>query len=751
MLKKIVLSVFFFSSLALSAQTSKMKKADNFMSKLSYAYALEIYQKFPEAYKSDVNLTRKIGECHYYLGDHINAERSFREVVNSAESMPVDFLMLAEILKINGNVSESKKYMSVYSDLIPNDSRSLRFKNNPNYLENINNQNPYFEIFPLAGNSNSADFGAYPNGDELYVISSRHKNAAIYREWSWNKGHFLDVYKGQITVEGGISKLNRLNKRTNTKFHEGPLCFTADSKTVYFTRNNISKGNSRHDLSGVQNLKLYKSEIGENGRWGKPTELPFNSENYSTGLPALSSNGKTLYFVSDMPGGFGGTDIYSVTIHDDGTYGVPVNLGEKINTEGKEMFPWIDNENILYFSSDGHQGMGGLDVFAALPNANGQYSDVMNLGRPINSESDDFAFIVMPGKQSGFVSSNRKGGMGDDDIYGFTQIRTLKRIPTIEINVAELSSGNAINGASLKIFNKKTGALIGSVQTNSSGKVSFVVEPDTEYVVEITNDNYYPEQVEFSAVGIELSQDRIEKTVQLKKDQGFSIYAKICDAKSSLPLNNVKITIHDLLSKELLGVFTTNSIGEIQQGILGKNLNDSLNYKIELVKEGYLPKTLNYLSKILKPGLIDLSDELKNQLRLDPTIKDLTEMVQINPINFDLNKYNIRPDAAVELDKIVAIMNTYPDMVVELGSHTDCRASQKYNLNLSDKRAKASAEYIKSRITKPERIYGKGYGESRLLNNCSCEGNVESDCTEEEHAQNRRTEFKAVSIGVKTN
>jgi len=479
--------------------------------------------------------------------------------------------------------------------------------------------------------------------------------------------------------------------------------------------------------------------------------LPFNSDNYSTGHPTLSPNGKTLYFVSDMPGGLGGTDIYSVTIHDDGSYGVPVNLGENINTEGKEMFPWIDNENNLYFSSNGHQGLGGLDVFAALPNANGQYSQVMNLGRPINSESDDFAFIVMPGKQSGFVSSNRKGGMGDDDIYGFTQIQTLKRILTIEINVVELYSGKSINGALVKIFNKKTGALFGSAYTNNTGVVAFVVEPESDYVFEITNDNYYPEQVDISDVDIELKEDRIEKTVQLKKDPGFGIYAKICDAKSSLPLNDVKITILDLLSGERLGVFTTNSIGEIQQGILGKNLNDSLSYKIELVKEGYFPKTIYYSGKIVKAGLIDLSHELKNQLKLDSIVTDLADMVEINPINFDLNKFNIRPDAAIELDKIVVIMNTYPDMVVELGSHTDCRGSNQYNLNLSDKRAAASAAYIKTRITNPDRIYGKGYGESRLLNDCECEGSVKSDCTEEDHSKNRRTEFRVISFGVKKN
>jgi outer membrane protein OmpA-like peptidoglycan-associated protein/tetratricopeptide (TPR) repeat protein len=751
MLNRIVFLIAFLSSLTLNAQTGKLRKADNLMSQLSYAYALTIYQKLHQDDASSAAISRNMGLCYAYLGDYENAEIAFRSVTKSSDATANDFLMLAEILKINSKASESKKYMIVYSDLMPNDSRSKRFKNNPDYVENINKQNPYFEIFQLAGNSNSSDFGAYPNGNELYVISSRHKNASVVHEWSWNKGRFLDVYKGQITAANGISKLSRLNKKTNTKFHEGPLCFAADGKTVYFTRNNISKGESRRDLSGVQNLKLYKAEIGVNGQWGKPTELPFNSENYSIGHPTLSPDGNTLYFVSDMPGGFGGTDIYSVVINADGSYGVPVNLGENINTEGKEMFPWVDSENNMYFSSNGHQGLGGLDVFAALPNANGQYSEVMNLGRPINSEADDFAFILLPGKQSGFVSSNRKGGQGDDDIYGFKQIRAFKKVLNLQLFVKDFDNGAAIENASVRILDKSSGQLLFNLSTNKSGMMELELEPNSSFLIEISGQNYYSNNFELSTSDGKDDQTLIQRQVELKKDPGLGIYAQISDVKSKAPIKEVKVVITDQLTGERFGDLITNDAGEIQRGIQGKVVNDDLSLKIELIKEGYFPKTVYYSSKITKPGLIDLSSALKNQLNLDPIVTDLAEMVQINPINFDLNKFNIRPDAAAELDKIVAIMNAYPDMVVELGSHTDCRGSEQYNLNLSDKRAKASAAYIKARITNPERIYGKGYGESKLMNDCGCEGAVKSDCSEEEHAKNRRTEFRVISFGSKTN
>ncbi|MEZ4891386.1 MAG: OmpA family protein, partial [Crocinitomicaceae bacterium] len=189
----------------------------------------------------------------------------------------------------------------------------------------------------------------------------------------------------------------------------------------------------------------------------------------------------------------------------------------------------------------------------------------------------------------------------------------------------------------------------------------------------------------------------------------------------------------------------TPESGDFREALFGKKLNDRGSYNLILKKEGYFTKTVTYNTVFDRPGQYDVHGVL--DLALDPEVKDLRELVQINPINFDLNKYNIRPDAAKELDKIVEVMNKYPNMVVELGSHTDCRATKQYNMKLSDNRAKASAAYIKARITNPERIYGKGYGESRLLNDCECEGNVKSDCSEEEHAANRRTEFKVISTG----
>jgi outer membrane protein OmpA-like peptidoglycan-associated protein len=749
MLKKIVLLVLFSSSLVLSAQTSKIKKADKFMSKLSYAYALEIYQKLPKAYQSDISLTRKIGVCYYNLGDLVNAELAFRSVVNSPASRPDDFLLFAEILKMNGKAAESDQAMSTFSQLMPTDSRADKYLKTPNYIEKIEAQQPFFTVSNLEINTKASDFGAYPSGNSVYILSARDRATLIRREWSWNRGQFLDIYRGTIGENSQIFKLQRLKSNVNSKFHEGPLCFSPDGQTVYFTRNNVSTGNMRKDTAGVQNLKLYKSQLGKNGNWLKPHELPFNSKYYSTGHPTLSPDGKTLYFVSDMPGGFGGTDIYSVAILDNGTYGKPVNLGKDINTEGKEMFPWLDHENNLFFSSTGHLGLGGLDVFISVPNASGRYQDVLNLGRSLNSESDDFAFVMIPGTQKGYFSSNRKGGVGDDDIYAFNQIRPFKKANNFELSLIDFENGSALGNASVRVLDKSTGEVLYELTSDQSGKIDFDLDPTRSFLFEVNGQNYHTNTIELSSSEIANDQNQIQRKVELIQKQAIGITAKISDEKLKALIKDVQVSITDQLTGERYEDLFTNGLGEIQKGIKGKNINDQLSLKIELVKPGYFPKTVYFSTKISKNGLIDLSNELMNQLNLHPTATNLAEMIQINPIYFDFNKFYIRPDAAKELDKIVAIMNTYPTMVVELGSHTDCRASEQYNLYLSDQRAKASAEYIKAKITNPERIYGKGYGESKLLNDCACEDAVKSTCPEVEHSKNRRTEFKIISIGEK--
>ncbi len=444
-----------------------------------------------------------------------------------------------------------------------------------------------------------------------------------------------------------------------------------------------------------------------------------------------------------MPGGFGGADIYKVALNSDGTYGKPENLGKAINTEAQEMFPWINSEGYLFFSSNGHVGLGGLDVFVLFPPKDGLFGKLMNVGKPVNSQKDDFAFTMNTDNLTGYFSSNREGGKGDDDIYSYNLLKPFKISLKVEGIIADLRTKAILPGAIVQLTDVK-GNVIQSTVADATGAYAFDVEPDLEYKIVSTKNTYFDNFGTFTTKDLAPTVEVISKNVDLEKDPGLSLYALVSDRKSGTPIDGAILTIVDNITGDKV-IYTTPATGDYRRALADKKLDDRGSYNITIEKEGYFTKTITYATKFVKPGQYNVNDVL--DLGLDPEVKDLSELVQINDIRFDLNKFNIRPDAAKELDKVVAVMNKYPNMIIELGAHTDCRASFKYNETLSDKRAKASAAYIKSKITKPERIYGKGYGEAILLNGCACEGTVKSTCSEEEHQKNRRTEFKVISSG----
>lgn len=663
--------------------------------------------------------------------------RTIRPIVELPQTNPEDYYNYAYALKCIGNYSESDVWMTKYSQAVPTDSRSKLFLANTNYRSAIEKMPPFFELKNTELSTNYTDFGGYFNSidSKVYFITSRKKRVMVDNEWAWDAKRFLDIFTASVGEDNSVKNVKKVAK-INTKFHEGPLCFSPDGKTMYFTRNNMSKGKNRRDGSQIQNLKLYIVTQDSKGKWNNEKEFPYNSKDYSVGHPSISADGKTMYLVSDKPGGIGGADIYKVAVLGDGTFGEMVNLGPQINTEGQEMFPFIDNEGRLFFSTDGHIGLGGLDVFVALFDGN-KIGKVVNVGLPINSRFDDFAFNMKNDFKAGFLSSNRTNN--GDDIYSVELIRPFEFGVVIKGTVKD-KKGEVVPLAKIDLKDDK-GQVIGTVTSDDNGEFSFDTEYDKNFVVFGSKEKYFDGKVPTNTF---TDEQIVYVDLVMEKDPGLSLYGLVTDSKTNQPLEGVQIYLLDNFSGKAKNITTPES-GDFREALHGKKLNERGSYNLILKKEGYFPKTVTYNTLFDKPGQYDIH-ALVN-LMLDPEVKDLSEMVKINPINFDLNKYNIRTDAAVELDKIVEIMNKYPHMVVELGAHTDCRGSKKSNETLSDKRAKASAEYIKKRITNPERIYGKGYGESRLLNDCGCEGNVKSTCSEEEHAKNRRAEFRVISTG----
>lgn len=735
-----------FLGFGAAAQNGKLKKADNYYNLIAYSQAAEIYTDLIGSEVDTPTMKGKLANCYYEMGETKKAAEIYSQMIDSPEATAEDYYRYASSLRENGNYNLSNTWMDKFHEKNAADSRAQEFEDNKNFISDIKAQGNYFSINHLQINTDADEFGGYPVADKrAYIVSNRKKRFGIKRFYTWNDRKFLDLYYADIKEDQEFENLEFQSRATNTKYHEGPMCLSNDGKTIYFTRNNIKRGKKKSD-EGIQNLKIYRAYMDSEDDWDEEEELPFNSKEYSVGHPALSPDGKWLYFTSDMPGGMGGADIWKVEVKADGSFGNPKNLGEKINTEGQEMFPWLDENGLIFFASDGHLGLGGLDVFVAITNEEMAIKKVMNVGEPVNGPKDDFALVMNADATTGYFSSNRETGSGGDDIYSFNLLKTFKVNLMLKGVVTEKGSGNILPGATVNLKDAE-GNLVATTVADNAGAYEFELEPKNEYALEGTKEKYFDDMGKVSTNNLPDGTELIEEDLTLEKDPGIALYALVMDAKSNEPIEGVKMIIIDNFTGEEFANTSTPSTGDFLKGLAGKKLEDRISYNISLQKEGYFPKSVTFNHKITKPGVINVHDLLEGGLSMDKEVTDLSQLVQINPINFDLNKYKIRPDAEVELNKIVTVMNKYPGMVVELGSHTDCRASKRYNETLSDKRAKASAAYIKSQITKPERIYGKGYGEVKLLNDCFCEGKVKSTCTEEEHEINRRTEFKVIEIG----
>ncbi|MGZ4037596.1 MAG: OmpA family protein, partial [Bacteroidia bacterium] len=394
-------------------------------------------------------------------------------------------------------------------------------------------------------------------------------------------------------------------------------------------------------------------------------------------------------------------------------------------------------DNLLYFSSDGQEGLGGLDIFE-VKMKDDKPGKVYNMGKPINTSADDFAMALSEDKSIGYLSSNRSGDGSNDDIFKFDVLRVVKRGKTVNFVVKDKDSGEPLANAKLQIN-------ADSVRTNDKGEYQGLVEEDVNYSVTASKTKYFDAKDSVSTKSSEA--DEFTRTITLEKDPNLSLLAFVLDAKSNQALEGVKISIKDAAANKPFDEYTTPATGDYRKPLKGKKIGDKLNFVITLEKPGYLTKTVNFNYDITKEGEIKLNELLALTIGKIEVGMDLAKMIDMKPIYFDLGKSAVRKDAAIELDKVVAAMKQYPNMIIELGSHTDCRSSAAANLKLSNARAKASASYIvtKGKIDK-KRITGKGYGESKLLNGCACEGALKSNCSEEEHAKNRRTEFIIVKL-----
>ena len=630
-MKKIytILLLIAVSTTIVSAQNSKTKKADNLYDRLAYTDAAQAYQKVLKRGTTDVYVFERLANCYYFINDTKKAEMYYKRVAKSKDANPEAIYNYAQTLKANGKFSDYNTWMKNFAKLSPNDTRVKEFMKNPNYIPKIMDDMARYTATNMEDiNSEYADFGGIVYGKDFYFASGRNTSRKTYQ---WNEEPYLEIYKA-TNVGGTMKNAELLNGDVNTKYHESNAVISADGKRMYFDRNDYFEGDYDKSASGINQINLYYAENIDGKGWSAVVSAPFNNNEYSTGHPALSQDGNTLYFVSDMPGGKGGSDIYMVAINSDGSLGTPKRLGDNINTEGKELFPYLDSNGTLYFSSNGHMGIGGLDVFYAEAQGDG-FGVVTNLGKGVNSSADDFGYKYDPTSQSGYVSSNREGGMGSDDIYMVEAVEIPCEV-TIAVLVINENTNAAVAGARVDLYDTM-GNRLSTKTSNVDGMVSF----------------------------------------KAACDQAHEVQGVLADFESNAskvaPANDQKVS-------------ATIALKPIE----------------EIIVE---------------------------------------DQIVLNPILFDLDKSNIKAQAAFELDKVVAVMNKYPEMVIAVGAHTDSRATDAYNLSLSEARAQSTVQYIISKGISGKRISGKGYGETQPKVSCG------NNCSEAEHQLNRRSEFTIVN------
>ena len=635
----ILLNIFYGYS-----QQSKVNSGDKKYDGYAYVDAIKTYERVAEkGYKSE-DLFKKLGNSYYFNSEFEGAAKWYAELFAMNPSPEAEyFYRYAQSLKSTGQLAKADKVLNEFNTKYKNDSRGKLYKEDVNYLDQIKLNSGRYKIEDAGINSKYSDYGSFVYDNKIYFASARDTGNFSQRKHKWTGEYFTNIYNADIDAESGSStKVNKIKTAINTKFHESSPAFTKDGKTVYFTRNNFIDGKKGKDDNKVTLIKIYKATL-ENGKWTNITALPFTSDSFSTAHPALSPDEKTLYFASDMPGTIGQSDIYKVSINSGGGYGTPENLGKTINTEGKETFPYVTSENEIYFASDGHPGLGGLDVFVGQLQDNGTVSDIQNLCGDINSPNDDFAYIIDPATRRGYFSSNKTGGHGSDDIYKFLETRRLKCLQELTGVITDAESGIILPGTKLTLYDSQQ-VIVSTTISNAEGKYSFAVECGKTYNVRAAKTDYATKEV----------------MVNIGKVSG----------KTDLP-----IALDKIICKVAIG-------------------------------------------------------------------DDLGKCFGIKMIYFDLDKSNIRVEAALDLEKILDVLNQNPTMKLDIRSHTDSRATHQYNEALSDRRAKSTIDWLIKNGVAKNRLTGKGYGETQLVNKCS-DG---VPCTEEEHQMNRRSEFIIVGL-----
>ncbi|SEB76918.1 WD40-like Beta Propeller Repeat [Tenacibaculum sp. MAR_2009_124] len=677
-----ILTFFYFT--CLNAQVDRnLIRANKYFERAYYSEAIPFYKKsLDNGYSFEA--LKNIADSYFYIAKYSKASVYYKYLVKNYKRLinETTYFRYAETLKAKNDYNKANNVLRAYYK--KHDSTKLiTLEKSIKYLKNVKAIGDRFSIENLSINTDQSEFGAIQKGDTLIFAAPKKLEDGVHKKYGWTGNQYLDLYKAST---GKLSDISSFSPEINTKVHESNIIFTRDGKTAYFTRNNFSNGKRKKDKNKITHVQLFKAEF-VNGKWKNITPLSINNDNYSTEHPALSADEKTLYFASDMPKGFGSFDIYSVAILADGSLGLPENLGPKINTDKKEQFPFVDRNNNLYFSSNGHNGFGGLDVFSAKI-TEGSISEADNVGLPINSGYDDFSFNINSTTKEGYFSSNRLTGKGNDDIY-----KIVEQKPLVIENCAQFIAGTITDiDSQLTLENalvilKKEGAIIAKQTTNDDGYFKFDAACNSNYVISATKDGYSKEKV---VLNLEEERKKVnDASLALK-----SLFKLEEERKKALALQQQKE--HELRAKKAQQL----------------ELNRKKNIKKAIAQEKDIAKENGEL------------------------------VIRTEEINFDYKLWYLRRDAKKASKTVIDLMKKYPDMIVEIGTHSDMRGNNRYNKELSQKRANSVRYYLIDQGIEPDRIIAMGYGEDKPLIKCK----TKNACSEEQHELNRRCEFVVKKI-----
>jgi outer membrane protein OmpA-like peptidoglycan-associated protein/tetratricopeptide (TPR) repeat protein len=783
-------------------QAAKMKQAQQKMDNLDYMGAIELYNLILEDH-DEAQAKINLAEAYRKINDTPNAEYWYGQVVRLPQSEPIHKLYYGMMLQRNGKCDIAREWYQQYVDLVPGDQRGQYLLRACDYEEELMSKSAgIYEVNQCEFNSNSDDFSPQFYKAGLVFTSERDTNPIIRRISTWTGKPFLELYYldlkqlGNKAEECGNYKFGRPEKfsnEINTKFHDASVAFSKNGEEIFFTRNNYADGKKGYDDEGIMRLKVFYARSEGQGKWGELQSLPFNSNEYSVAHPALSPDGKKLFFASDMPGGFGGLDLY-VSEKESGRWGPPMNLGPEVNTEGSEKFPDVAADGRLYFASDGLIGLGGLDIYYITDKGNGIWSAPINMGYPMNTIADDFGIVFNEEGTCGFFSSNRDGGVGGDDICSFKKTA----IP-VEILVYDEKTDVPLEGAQVVVSCKND-----TMTTDGDGKIYIDMKLNDccDFLASMTD--YEPNQMEGCTKDLTL-QDKLSLKIPLNKVAEFMVEGIVFDGgASTLPIEGAIVSIENDCGEPLAEPFTTSITGKYYF-----KLEKDCCYKIKATKEGYFA---GIAGSVCTRGL-EGSETLRENLYLSPVsllsgnepvdvapkhgvVGEETDFTYMDPetgiwmdkdtrlpadgtytdertyekgvlvtggpdlvrghstpseednfaipyllhIYYDFDKSYIRNDAEPELEKLYTLLSENTQYIVEIGSHTDARGSNQYNRRLSQRRAEAVVRWLTDRGIDRQRLVARGYGEAKNVNDCT--NNV--PCSERKHQMNRRTEFKVI-------